>query len=238
MNSITHLFEINEKKYAIDYINLIFCRLDDDIYEKLKRFCIDSNKSVEDCPSEVFAELFSRGYFVTDKVEAPIPTLHYDTLNISFAPIHSCNFSCKYCYADGGAATPNFGMQFDKVKIDDMLEYIYIKRYQTYQKYKFDFVSGGEPLLNITILEYFLFLLYQFIREKKRRKLYEEDPEAYNAMIEAEEKENPEAEAYEREMEEIEEYDADSGKGYCPHCGNYGVNSDKICESCGEKVTE
>ena len=40
------------------------------------------------------------------------------------------------------------------------------------------------------------------------------------------------------EMEALEEFDADSGKGYCPHCGNYAVNSEKICESCGEKVNE
>lgn len=83
-----------------------------------------------------------------------------------------------------------------------------------------------------------VFLLYQIIREKKMRKLYEEDPEAYNAMIEAEEEENPEAEAYEQEMEEIEEYDSDSGKGYCSFCGNYAVNSQKICESCGEKAID
>lgn len=87
-----------------------------------------------------------------------------------------------------------------------------------------------------------LFLLYQFIRERKLRKLYEENPEEYEAMLEEEEKkweeENPGAVEYEREMEEIEEYDADSGKGYCPHCGNYAVNADKICDSCGEKVTE
>ncbi|MBQ2842459.1 MAG: hypothetical protein IJE72_05440 [Clostridia bacterium] len=83
-----------------------------------------------------------------------------------------------------------------------------------------------------------LFLLYQIIRERKLRKLYEEDPDAYNAMIEAEEEKNPEAQAYEREMEEIEDFDADSGKGYCPHCGNYGVNANKICEACGEIVID
>lgn len=83
-----------------------------------------------------------------------------------------------------------------------------------------------------------LFLVYQIIREKKLRKLYEEDPEVYNAMIEAEEEENPEAEAYENEMKEIEEYDSDSGKGYCSYCGNYSVNSEKICESCGEKAID
>lgn len=42
---------------------------------------------------------------------------------------------------------------------------------------------------------------------------------------------------YAQEIEEIEEYDSDSGKDYCPHCGNYSV-SDGICEICGEKVTE
>lgn len=67
-------------------------------------------------------------------------------------------------------------------------------------------------------------------------------------VVETEDTEPEEEEEYDerdaeiiRQAEEfgaLEEYDADSGKGYCPHCGNYGVNSDKICESCGEKVTE
>ncbi len=87
-----------------------------------------------------------------------------------------------------------------------------------------------------------VFLVYQIAKEKRLRKLYEENPEKYEAMLEEEEKEweekNPEAVEYEKEMEEISEFDNDSGKGYCPHCGNYGVNADKICESCGEKVNE
>ena len=52
------------------------------------------------------------------------------------------------------------------------------------------------------------------------------------------EEKHPEAVEYEQEMEEIREFDNDSGKGYCPFCGNYAVNSEKICESCGEKVNE
>ena len=87
-----------------------------------------------------------------------------------------------------------------------------------------------------------VFLVYQIAKEKRLRKLYEENPEEYEAMIEEEEEEweekNPEAVAYEREMDELRDFDNDSGKGYCPHCGNYGVNADKICESCGEKVDE
>lgn len=81
-----------------------------------------------------------------------------------------------------------------------------------------------------------VFLFYQFFKERRLRKLYEQDPEAYEAMFE-EEEEDPEVAAYEREMEEIEEFDGDSGKGYCPYCGNYAVTANK-CESCGEEVTE
>ena len=54
----------------------------------------------------------------------------------------------------------------------------------------------------------------------------EDDDEEYAEYLE-----------YAQEIEELEEYDSDSGKGYCPHCGNYSV-SDGSCEICGEKVTE
>ncbi len=55
----------------------------------------------------------------------------------------------------------------------------------------------------------------------------EEDDEEYQEYIE-----------YAEEIEELREFDNDSGKGYCPYCGNYSVNSEKICESCGENVNE
>ncbi len=54
----------------------------------------------------------------------------------------------------------------------------------------------------------------------------DEDEEEYAEYLE-----------YAQEIEEIEAYDSDSGKDYCPHCGNYSV-TDGVCEICGEKVTE
>lgn len=87
-----------------------------------------------------------------------------------------------------------------------------------------------------------VFLAVIGIKDIIRRRHYEKNPEEYEAMIEEEEKEweekHPEAVEYEQEMEEIREFDNDSGKGYCPFCGNYAVNSEKICDSCGEKVNE
>lgn len=82
-----------------------------------------------------------------------------------------------------------------------------------------------------------IFLAVMGIKDIILRKRYEKNPEEYEAQFEDEE-ESPEVVAYEREMETLEEFDADSGKGYCPYCGNYAVNDNKICESCGEKVIE
>lgn len=87
-----------------------------------------------------------------------------------------------------------------------------------------------------------VFLAVIGIKDVVLRKRYKEKPEEYEAMLEEEEKKweekHPEAVEYEQEMEEIRDFDNDSGKGYCPFCGNYAVNSEKICESCGEKVNE
>lgn len=54
----------------------------------------------------------------------------------------------------------------------------------------------------------------------------DEDDEEYAEYLE-----------YAEEIEELEEFDSDSGKGYCPHCGNYAVTANR-CESCGEEVIE
>ncbi len=81
-----------------------------------------------------------------------------------------------------------------------------------------------------------VFMVAMEIRDMKIRKLYENDPEEYERRYGDEEDEELTEEG--KELEQIEEYDNDSGKGYCSFCGNYSVNSEKICESCGEKAID
>lgn len=80
-----------------------------------------------------------------------------------------------------------------------------------------------------------VFMAAMEIKDMKIRKLYENDPEEYERRYGDDEDEDLTAE--EKELEQIKGYDVDSGKGYCPHCGNYAV-TDGRCEVCGEKVTE
>lgn len=157
MNNMSHLFVVDGRKYLLDIKKLIFCRLDDEKYSEFSKVINNTEDSVLYSGTlGIFNELFKCGYFFTNDNTETVPGLYYDTLNISFAPVHNCNFLCKYCYAEGGASTSNYCLQFDKDTIDSMLKYIYKEKYQYYKKYKFDFVSGGEPLLNVPLLEYFL----------------------------------------------------------------------------------
>ena len=169
MNNISHLFEVEGRKYILDYKRQIFCRLNGEEYEHFKTVFknIESSQQIPD-NFGIFSELFKCGYFITKEKEETIPSINYETLNISFAPIHDCNFLCRYCYAEGGTGTSNYRLQFDEAKINLLLEHIYKEKYYYYNKYKFDFVSGGEPLLNVPLLEYFLSSMRKISKKEKK----------------------------------------------------------------------
>jgi uncharacterized protein len=165
MYKISHIFEVDGKMYALDFRHLIFCLLDDNTYNFLNKILSDEAEGKSfDNSSAIIEELIQNDYFVSKYSENKIQLPDYDILNISFAPVHDCNFSCKYCYAKGGEGTPNYQDHFDKSKIDNLLDYIYVRKYSNYPAYKFDFVSGGEPLLDFSILEYFLSKMRQMDR--------------------------------------------------------------------------
>jgi uncharacterized protein len=155
MHSITHTFNIRENKYALDCENIIYFLLDNDTKMIFDNITKNAEVDLAMLP-DVFRALAMSGYFFSDSEKEFIIPSVYDTLNVSFAPIHDCNFECKYCYAVGGKATKHYKGYFTKQKIDQLINYIYIDKYAHFKKYKFDFVSGGEPLLAFPILEYFL----------------------------------------------------------------------------------
>lgn len=158
MQDITHLFEIDEKKYVYDYRNIFFSLVDNNVYSIMKK-SKDGEADLDFSENPVWGLLIKSGYFKTNEAELSPQRFAFhanSTMNISFAPVHDCNFACTYCYASGGQSTKNYEQSFTKEKIDRLLDYIYIEKYPYYQNYQFDFVSGGEPLLNMGLLEYFL----------------------------------------------------------------------------------
>lgn len=100
-------------------------------------------------------------------------------------------------------------------------------------------VSAGQTavlLFGIACIAAAIFMTVMSVKDRMLRKRYEENPEEFETQFEDDE-EYAEYLEYAEEIEELEEFDSDSGKGYCPHCGNYAVTANR-CESCGEEVIE
>ena len=136
------MFEFEHEKYVLDYRNLFFCELDASTHETLTNMLNNPEYNSESREFSILEALAQSGFFMSQTPDAPVPNHRYDTLNISFAPIHSCNFACTYCYADGRKDAEGILNFFDEETIDKMLNHIYVDKYPGYRSYKFDFVSG------------------------------------------------------------------------------------------------
>lgn len=80
---------------------------------------------------------------------------------ITLCVSNDCNLRCKYCYAQGGS----FGVKRDLMSLE------VAKRFVSFCKDSFDSISsivffGGEPLLNIDVIEYVCESISQFYESK------------------------------------------------------------------------
>lgn len=81
--------------------------------------------------------------------------VNINTIRINVS--NDCNLNCKYCYADGGNYRKEIGLMDDKTA-DDVVRFI--KKY--FPDVDTIFFFGGEPLLNIKIIEF----ICEQLREK------------------------------------------------------------------------
>ncbi len=76
-----------------------------------------------------------------------------ETLTISFPTIHKCNLKCKYCYANAGENYENDNKTMTKETIENIIAYTLNNIASEYKFLQISLVSGGEPLLNLDVIE-------------------------------------------------------------------------------------
>ncbi|WP_308698509.1 radical SAM/SPASM domain-containing protein [uncultured Thomasclavelia sp.] len=92
-------------------------------------------------------------------------------ITISFAPTHNCNLKCKYCFASGGENYTGDKKDMDERVLTKIIEYILIEYAPECEFLQVSLVSGGEPFLNLDIVEKIDGIINQF-RPNIKRKIY------------------------------------------------------------------
>jgi len=159
-----HIYRLaynDNKHYIFDYETLVFAELDElfnscfDFIENKITWDELLNKYGEDVYEAIKSidELIESGEFYSEEKHTISLPLKYVTGLISLPPIHNCNLKCSYCFAEQGNVFHGTERKFTKEMVETALRYIYYKYMPDCEKYRIDFVSGGEPLLNFEIIK-------------------------------------------------------------------------------------
>lgn len=158
----TKLIYINKRKYAFDTHHLLLCEIDD-VYENCITYIRD-NLDIKSLYKEYGKDNVGKAYNeIQEYIDAGIfftsEKLMYEfsredsTGCFSFPPKHQCNLACKYCFADHGSNFAGNEKSFSETTLEKSFDFVVNKLYPDMNKYRIDFVSGGEPLLNFEIIK-------------------------------------------------------------------------------------
>ncbi|NUU96231.1 hypothetical protein XO10_08175 [Marinitoga sp. 1135] len=160
-------FVIQNKIYAYNALNNGLCELKNESYEILIK---KDFKSLEKLYPEVFYELKKALYIVSEdfdeknyvKLKNWEAKFLQNNLSLTIAPTLDCNFKCFYCYQQEykqesymNKSTADKVFDFIDKRITPNIRFLHINWY------------GGEPLLNIEIIEYLSKKIKKLLDNKK-----------------------------------------------------------------------
>lgn len=149
MNNIsTYLFSLNKEFYLYDFNMKIIMQINQQLYNDLLKY-IKKGKINSD--NYIIHKLLKNGFFRENKIAAQMNEINIAYL--SFAPTYQCNFRCKYCFGEYGNKYNGILRSFTESSLKNILDYFFFVAFPNYERYRLDFVSGGEPLLGFNIIK-------------------------------------------------------------------------------------
>lgn len=157
-NSNFHLYTINNKKFILDYVNIFYSEISEELYRDfqsiertgLSAYIMSDCDESRNLNKNMIQQLYEREIFFSERVINFPQT--YNEAFITMAPVHACNLQCKYCFARQGKNYISEEKIMPEEKLSEALEYIYFDYFKDFFDFRFDFVSGGEPLLNFATI--------------------------------------------------------------------------------------
>ncbi len=146
-----YLFSYNQDFYMYNLTNGALVQLTKRIYFIIKKYLYgqvlndEENEYIEEL---ICCGMISRKYYTIVKKNI----FQNDVAYLSFAPVYSCNFRCRYCFGNHGDCFGGVERAFTKENLLKMLSCFFYDFFPNAKQYRIDFVSGGEPLLGFPII--------------------------------------------------------------------------------------
>lgn len=150
-----HLFEIDNKYYVFDIYNFVRIQVSKRLYELINNMILEVSMDHQYAKElDALELLYNEGIF-TINYESDNNYENDNEINayLSFAPIYKCNFNCRYCFGEAGEIYNHELKSFTPTLVEKVLTSFFYNIYPEAVNYRIDFVSGGEPLLNIEAIK-------------------------------------------------------------------------------------
>lgn len=150
-----YLFEFDKNKYIFDYRNIFYSCIDDESYNFYRQYLEDDHADLEMKKHVLYEELrnlYENNIFFSNDLSLERDT-EYSEAYISFAPIHTCNLNCKYCFAEQGRNYKEEDKKISKENLKRILYYLYFRYFENINNFNIELVSGGEPMLAFDMIE-------------------------------------------------------------------------------------
>ena len=143
-----YVFEDGCKKYLFDSFYMECVEIRESLYYALKKKDL---RQIDKHSMKILNYLKNNGRFFSNN-KADIVNSNNKKIYISLAPVTKCNLRCKYCFANYGGNNINEKKEFDSVTLEKIADY-FINTFNEVYDFRLDFLSGGEPLLDVKLLE-------------------------------------------------------------------------------------
>lgn len=172
------MFSFNDKKYILDYINIFYSEISQNLYNEfadiekkgLARYIADMRNESKGRNQKTIQFLYEQDIFFSKRIIQTART--YDEAFLTMAPIHESNLQCKYCFAKQGENYINEERFMSEEKLAEALEYLYFDYFREINEFRFDFVSGGEPLLGFENIQAVVKKCEEFRKRGKKIKFW------------------------------------------------------------------
>lgn len=149
--------------FLFDYFNLLIIQVDEGLYYCAVKYLSSGqtisnleeivNTSFAPC-SEDIIPLLNENILISNTVLDCDIIKSYPKVYFSFPTIHGCNLKCKYCFAEAGSNYKEDNKKMSTQQIENIYNFLLsCDEFKESNKFRLDFVSGGEPLLNFNLIK-------------------------------------------------------------------------------------